>query len=405
MTESDEAAPSRARVALRASAFFTLSFVMSANGNVLPQQFFQRHAPAQKPLWLAACLLLGTASATLAVWRARRGRTTRAPMLLTLLATLLAEGALFALRHPLAYVGLNAVAQFGANTLTNHVDLAASARAGASRRRLHDAVSNLARLAGILTAPWFFTRHYADRAAVGASLAGAGALGALAVALTFSREAHGEARAGATADAPSTPLSTRDRVLAAYAVALYVSLYLFAANVLYLLRDVVHLADAEQRGGATISLVFLGALVTNALASALRARRARNRLSLAALAAPVLVLAGSAAALLAGVVHSFAPVVAGSLALGLSYGFFLAEVREWCSRGARDEGKTSLLTLFNNMTNLSSLAAFGAMLALALIARQLGRPFFGPLIVIVGALPTLALAALLTRARRDTAGP
>jgi hypothetical protein len=236
---------------------------------------------------------------------------------------------------------------------------------------------------------------------VGASLLGAGALGAFAVALTFSREA----RSDASPDAPATPLSPRDRVLAAYAVSRYVSLYLFAANVLYLLRDVVRLADAEQRGGATISLVFLGALVTNALASGLRARRPRATLSLAALAAPVLVLAGSAAALLAGVVHSFALVVAGSLALGLSYGFFLAEVREWCSRGARDEGKTSLLTLFNNMTNLSSLAAFGAMLALALIARQLGRPFFGPLIVIVGALPTLALAALLTRARRDAATP
>lgn len=402
MTTPDEA-PSRARVALRASAFFTLSFVMSANGNVLPQQFFQRHAPAQKPLWLAACLLLGTAAATLAVWRARRGRATRAPMLLTLGVTLLAEGGLFALAQPLAYVALNTVAQFGANTLTNHVDLAASARAGASRRRLHDAVSNLARLLGILTAPWFFTRHYADRAAVAASLVGAGALGALAVALTFSREAPGGATAGARSDAPAAPLSARDRVLAAYAVSLYISLYLFAANVLYLLRDVVRLADAERRGGATISLVFLGALVTNAMSSTMRARRARSSISTVALAAPVLVLAASALALRAGVVHHYALVVAGSLALGLSYGFFLAEVREWCSRGARDEGKTALLTLFNNLTNLSSLAAFGTMLALALAARQLGRPFFGPLIAIIGALPVLALAALLASSRRGEA--
>lgn len=402
MTTPDET-PSRARVALRASAFFTLSFVMSANGNVLPQQFFQRHAPAQKPLWLAACLLLGTASATLAVWRARRGRATRAPMLLTLGVTLLAEGALFALRQPLAYVALNAVAQFGANSLTNHVDLAASARAGAARRGLHDAVSNLARLLGILTAPWFFTRHYVDRTAVAGSLAGAGALGALAIALTFSREAQRGAVTAASPEAPTVPLSARDRVLAGYAVALYVSLYLFAANVLYLLRDVVRLADAEQRGGATISLVFLGALVTNAMSSAMRARRARSSLSTAALAAPVLVLAASALALRAGVVHDFSVVVAGSLALGLSYGLFLAEVREWCSRGARDEGKTALLTLFNNMTNLSSLAAFGTMLTLALAARQLGRPFFGPLIAIVGALPVLALAALLISSRRGEA--
>jgi hypothetical protein len=161
MPDAPEAIPSRPRVALRATAFFTLSFVMSANGNVLPQQFFQRHTPTQKALWLASCLLLGTATATLAVWRARRGRATRGPMLLTLGATLLAEAALFTLRHPVAYLILNAVAVFGANTLTNQVDLTASARAGAVRRGLHDAASNLARLLGILTAPWFFTRHVA----------------------------------------------------------------------------------------------------------------------------------------------------------------------------------------------------------------------------------------------------
>jgi hypothetical protein len=55
------------------------------------------------------------------------------------------------------------------------------------------------------------------------------------------------------------------------------------------------------------------------------------------------------------VVHDPGPVLAGSVVLGLSYGFFLAEVREWCSRGAREEGKTALLTLFNNLTNLNLL--------------------------------------------------
>lgn len=399
MTTPDEA-PSRARVALRASAFFTLSFVMSANGNVLPQQFFQRHAPAQKSLWLAACLLLGTLTATTAVWRARRGRATRAQMLLTLGVTLLAEAALFSLRDPLAYVFLNAAAVYGANTLTNHADLTASARAGPARRGLHDAVSNVSRLLGILTAPWFFTRHYAHREALLAALLGAGLLGLVAVGATFSDLPPGDPATTGDAAAPAVSLSPRDRLLAGYALALYVSLYLFAANVLYLLRDVVRLADAEQRGGATISVVFLGALVTNALSGAARARRPRPALSMAALAAPAGVLTLAAAALRAGLVRDAGAVLAGSAALGLSYGFFLAEVREWCSRGARDEGKTTLLTLFNNMTNLSSLVAFGTMLVLALAARQLGRPVFGPLLGLIGLLPALALVALAAASRR-----
>jgi hypothetical protein len=398
MPDAPEALPSRPRVALRATAFFTLSFVMSANGNVLPQQFFQRHTPTQKALWLASCLLLGTVTATVAVWRARRGRATRGPMLLTLGATLLAEAALFTLGHPVAYLVLNAVAVFGANTLTNHVDLTASARAGAARRGLHDAASNLARLVGILTAPWFFTRHVAPSRAVFAALLGAGALGALAVGVTFSSIPHGEGRA--SEGASRVALSSRDRLLAGYALALYVSLYLLAANILYLLRDAVRLPDAEQRGGVTISLVFLSALTTNALAAWMRARQGRVDLSPASMAAPAVVLVGSAGALLAGVVHDPGPVLAGSVVLGLSYGFFLAEVREWCSRGAREEGKTALLTLFNNMTNLSSLVAFATMLLLAVAARQIGRPVFGLLLGIIGLLPAMALTALWRATRR-----
>jgi hypothetical protein len=375
MPDAPEAPPSRPRVALRATAFFTLSFVMSANGNVLPQQFFQRHTPTQKALWLASCLLLGTVTATVAVWRARRGRATRGPMLLTLGATLLAEAALFTLDHPVAYLVLNAVAVFGANTL-----------------------SNLARLVGILTAPWFFTRHVAPSRTVFAAILGAGALGALAVGVTFSSIPHGEGRA--SDGASRVALSPRDRLLAGYALALYVSLYLLAANILYLLRDVVRLPDAEQRGGVTISLVFLSALTTNALAAWLRARQRRVDLSPASMAAPAFVLVGSAGALLAGVVHDPGPVLAGSVVLGLSYGFFLAEVREWCSRGAREEGKTALLTLFNNMTNLSSLVAFATMLLLAVAARQIGRPVFGLLLGIIGLLPAMALTALWRATRR-----
>ena len=322
MPDAPEAIPSSPRVALRATAFFTLSFVMSANGNVLPQQFFQRHTPTQKALWLASCLLLGMATATLAVWRARRGRATRGPMLLTLGATLLAEAALFTLRHPVAYLILNAVAVFGANTLTNQVDLTASARAGAVRRGLHDAASNLARLLGILTAPWFFTRHVAPSRSVFLALLGAGALGALAVGVTFSSRPHGEGRAWDEAGASRVALSPRDRLLAGYALALYVSLYLLAANILYLLRDVVRLPDAEQRGGVTISLVFLSALTTNALAAWLRARRWRVDLSPTSMPAPAFVPGGSAGAPPAGVVHDPVPVLRARPVPRVWVGFF-----------------------------------------------------------------------------------
>ena len=57
-----------------AAAMWVLSFVMSSNGNVLPQLYFQRNAPGQKLAWLAGSLLCATV-ASLAGVLASRGRS------------------------------------------------------------------------------------------------------------------------------------------------------------------------------------------------------------------------------------------------------------------------------------------------------------------------------------------
>lgn len=389
-----------ARIVLHASSLLVLSFLMSANGTVLPQLFYQRHHEGQKVLLLALCLFTATLFATSGVLASRRGGLRRGPALAAVVATLAAESALFVVTSAVAYAALNAVAQLGANFLMNHLDQAATARAGAGGRRLADAVGNAARLVGMLAAPAFFTAFHARPGAL---------VGALAVGLTLttasvvsalsrpSRSPSTQRRAPGVEATATTPLPRADRLLFAYVVTIYVALYLFAANMIYLLRDVARIASAERRGGLVIVVVFAGALVSGAVYQA--AAGSSRDLRVGALGAPVVPLALAAAALFARAVPSFEAVIAGAVIVGASYGVFLAEVRDRASRG----GDPRLLTLFNNVGNLSALGAAAAMAMIAATARS--GPVYPRLLALIGGLPIAALpllfAARSPRVRRS----
>ncbi|HVH41316.1 MAG TPA: hypothetical protein VM925_03205 [Labilithrix sp.] len=380
----------KARVILGASAFFVTSFLMSGNGNVLPQLFFQRFYPDRKVVLLAACLFVGTCGGIAGVLVSRRTELGRTRALVIVLATLGAEAALFFLRDALTYVALNAVAQFGANYLTNQVDHAAVTRGAPEHRRLYDGASNVARLFGILAAPAFFTRFVGQTipvlailtAATGIALASAGSVATLPA-----RQAV--TGVDVTAGKPLRALEPADRLLFGYAAGVYVALYLFAANLIYLLRDVLHVEDAVRRGGTAIVVVFFSALVANALAASLRGTSEPRR---PALAAPVGVLAVAAAVMLRGETLPFAVVLGGCAVVGTTYGVFLAEVRDHASRGARDHGKIELLTLFNNLGNVSSLIAFGVMVVLAATLHGSGTHRW--VLGIIGILPVAVLPLL-----------
>ena len=379
---SEGASP--ARVGLHASSLLVLSFLMSANGTVLPQLFYQRHHEGQKVLLLALCLFTATLFATSGVLASRRGGLRRGPALAAVVATLAAESALFVVTSAVAYAALNALAQLGANFLMNHLDQAATARAGAGGRRLADAVGNAARLLGMLAAPAFFTAFHARPGALVGALATGLALTTASVVSALSRPTL--RRAPGVEAAPTTPLPRADRLLFAYVVTIYVALYLFAANMIYLLGDVARIASAERRGGLVIVVVFAGALVSGAAYQA--AVGPSRDLRVSALGAPVIPLALAAAALFARAVPSFEAVIAGAVIVGASYGVFLAEVRDRASRG----GDPRLLTLFNNVGNLSALGAAAAMAMIAATARS--GPVYARLLALIGGLPIAALPLL-----------
>lgn len=384
------------RVALRASGFLVTSLLMSANGNVLPQLFFQRFHAERKLLLLAACLFLGTSAGIVGVLASRRGELRRSNAVAVVILTIGAEATLFLLRDALAYVAVNALAQFGANYLTNQIDRAATSR-GDSDRRLYDGVSNGARLLGILAAPAFFTR-FVGQAAPTFVVLGLAATIALASALSLAAPEAGRAPTGGSSAAAA--LARSDRLLFGYAASVYVALYLFAANLIYLLRDVVRLQDAVRRGGTAIVVVFASALLANALYAAVRGTGRPRR---SALAAPVPMLAVAAAILLCGVAVPPPAIFAACAIIGATYGVFLAEIRDHASRGARESGKTELISAFNNLSNVSSLVAFGVMALLATLLRHSPNGTHGWVLGIIGVLPLAAVPLLLSATERNEA--
>jgi hypothetical protein len=376
---------SRATLALSAASLFFLSFLMSGSANVLPQLFYQSFYPQHKALLVALTLFLSTVSALIGV-AASKGRSKGlAGVLLGLAIATGAALTLLSTQQAVLYILLISVIQFSDNYLLNQVDHAAVARTTVQTRGFNDVMGNIFRLLGMLAAPAFFTSFIGNRTillGVVAALGLIAGIGAIALFRTDSAEA------AATFHDTSRPLDRADRLLFGYAVSVYVALYLFAANMIYLLRDLLQMADAELRGGRAIVVVFIAAAVVNGAAGGLRRPRRQKSLPAAALGAPAL-----------------APIFAlPSLQRsgGGTYGLFLLELRGYVSWGAREEGKTLLLTRFNNMANVSAALAFGLMIALAIAKSQATGSLYIWTLGLIGGIPATGLF-LFWSARRALA--
>lgn len=386
---------SRSALLPGAFALFFLSFVMSGNGNAVPQLFFQRYYAEQKTLLLAAGLLASTAAGTLAVVLSRRARSARTATAFLMLGTLCGLVALLTLREAALFIAALVLVQFAANYLTHQIDCTAVERAG-SLRRFNDTACMIGRLCGMLSAPAFFTAVFDKKALALVSVLTAGFLAAWgAVHLLRVRPvAH---TTGADPAAGTQTADRADRLLFIYAVSVYVSLYLFAANMIYLLRDLLHIPHPETRGGTAIVFVFVSALLSNALLAALRGRSAeQNRRTIPAgmLAIPAVALTAFGGAIALGFRPEFLIFSVGSAIVGAAYGAFLWELRDYCTQAARRHGKSVLLSWFNNMANVSSLIAFCLMLAFAATRAKSPDSYFVLVMWAVAALPAAGLGSL-----------
>ena len=264
---------SRSALTLFALTFFELTLLQSALGTVLPQLFFQRAYPDRKVFLLAICLLTGTVASILGVAASNavhgRGRWAVLGLGLTSASFL----ALFHVQDLVPYIALTAVVRFGLNYLINRFDHASVVRAGAAGRDFNDRLANIARLLGHLSAPLFFATFY-DAERVIVVVVGCATIAALVSAtrlLAGIPAATDETPKEAAPGSRAVPLSLRDRLYFGYAMTVQASMYLFAANLIYLARDVLHIPSPERAGSSLIVIVFFSSLVV--IAGAPVARR------------------------------------------------------------------------------------------------------------------------------------
>lgn len=383
---------SRIALTLSAASLFFLSFLMSGTANVLPQLFYQRYYPEHKILLLAVTLFASTIAALSGVAVSRRKPLSRSAMIAGLTLAVGASMAMVLVRLGSLYLPLICVLQFADNLLLNQLDHAAVARVSATDRPFNDVLGNIARLLGMVSAPAFLTSFFGVPKVVIPVLA---VLGVIACMGAFAIFRFPAGKHAAMDDRVSTPLDRADRLLFVYAISVYIALYLFAANMIYLLGDLLRMSDPDLRGARAIVTVFVAAAVTNAAVGALRGRASSARsIRLFALGAPALVLMLAAGGLVAGIRPSFSLFLVCSGMVGGSYGLFLLELRGYVSRGVREDGKTLLLTRFNNMANVSAFIAFGLMIALAVAKSQAAGMLYIWTLTLIGGLPAAGLFLL-----------
>jgi MFS family permease len=389
--------PTRSALAMGAFVLFFMSFLMSGTTNPLPQVFFQRHYPEQKTFLLSVALLSSTVAAVAGVLISRRTRARRVAATVCIGTTAALAVAMLSANSATLFIACLVFVQFADNFIVNQIDHAAAARSG-GLRSFNDGAGNAARLFGMLSAPAFFTVFSSlamlERIVV-AILGVAAMAGCLQLFLL-----QPEAQSTAAASTEDSEPDRADWLVFGFAIALYASLYLLAANLIYLFHDVFHIPGAETRGGIAVVVVFLAALLANGAVMAFRRSTAGldgRDLRTAALALPALALMILAGIVLAGFQASYTICLTACVTVGALYGVFLQEIRAYSSSAAT-RGKTALLTWFNNMANVSSLFAFGLMLAMASRRSDDTRVYYTWLMSAIGALPAVGLVLLFSAA-------
>ena len=379
-----------------AFAIFFLAFVISGNNNVVPQLFFQRFYPHQKTLLLSISLLLATVAATAAVALSKRFRLSTIHLILVMLTMVGATLILYFTREGPLFIAVMVVVQFAVLYLTNLLDYASVARAGTSRG-FNDGAGVLARLAGTLGAPLFFPAFYDEKAI---ALLCAGLLGLLATvgaAMLLLMPVLQESVEATAGNAEKSP-DRADQMFFAFAASVYVSLMLFGANMIYLLKDRLHIARAETRGGMVIAAMFVCAIIFNSLFAVLHRGRTgvrQREVRIASLTPPAVLLGIFGVIIGLGAPLTYEIFLTGACILGATYGVFVWEVRDYTSRGAQHEGKSALLSWFNNIGNISALIAFALMVTFAIHRAKAPAAYYLEITSAISCTPLLGFLLLI----------
>ncbi len=384
-------------IAARNISLLFLSFVTSGLLNVAAQAFFARTAPADKEVWLATTLLLGTLASIAGVRAALRwgfGAHPGAGAAALLTFVTLLVGLSFSVSSLPLYLLLHLLIRGSANFAGQELDRRAAALAGPGDRRKNDRVGTALRFGGMWLGPLWFGLSPEGGVGMGLGLAVLGAL-SLGSAWAVAKAPASEAAETGESVEPVEPFNTGERGLVGAAVVIYAAYFLLASNIVYALSDLHHREDAAAFGGLLVTTAYGAAIATTVAAGPFL----RGGLGLRwMLPAPALMV-GVGLSISSPLATQPAVVLPVTALLGAAFASFQLAFREHVSREAA-RGRSAWIGAFNNLGNNSALLGFGLMFLLVGVGRLLGLRYGLLLASGVGALGLIGLssAALTTRA-------
>lgn len=400
----DAGARSTSRVLLRNFVLLPLSFAGAGLGNVVPQLHLARLVPQDKERLLALCLWGGAAASIAGVLVAQRLVKGHSLHVLAAAVALClgAVAGMAEIPEAAAFVGAYFALRFALNLLTQLCDRRIVLAGGEADRRLSDAANLAYRFAGMMSGSLFFALFFTAREVTAGTLALLAALSLVSV-LSLPNTTPIPESLPLAAVKPTSPPSAAARLVVVAAALAYATLYLFGANLTYLLGDLLHLSEPAKRAGFLLLVVYAFSVLGAALVPAWRRWRPppTDRLDGGAFLISGATIAGGTLLLVFVEAPGTALLVGVSAALGLAHALFLLETRSFATRAAL-RGDTALVGAFNNVGNAGALAGFGLMGLLSLVAAS--RRFHLSLLVLIAALAALSALAGWLAGRIDRRG-
>ncbi|MCL6454604.1 MAG: hypothetical protein K6T78_13445 [Alicyclobacillus sp.] len=390
-----------------ALVYFARSLVFNGLENIVPQAFLLRWAGGNRDELLMSCLVASSLSAIAGALLSRRvgrfldasSRGTRNILLLVLWVGL--SGCwmgMFAVRRYLDFLVLTCVVAASVELVFNVMDNRyVQAQSGAALDG-HLSRATVAQMMAITVGPFYYALFQGFR--VNAGVVTALCIGLVVTVLTtYSplRHDRGPGGVGSLNRNWTRPnLRRSDALFLIFSCAMFSSSVVMASNCIYILREFYRVDNAVQLGGMAIGCSSVCGIFAIALYRFAPIRRARTNPSPAAVLRAGFFVATlylfAVVMLLVKVVPAYGYFLTLACLAGCAYGLFQLTTRQYASSRIAHAGSEHVLTWFNLLQSVASLAGFLTGLVVSLLSAWLDASYA---VMVIGTMALYVLLALM----------
>lgn len=404
---------------MKSFIYFYRTFWSTGIQNVLPQLFILGNESLRSSELLPVCLLLASLSSIAGIAFSKRlsglfhamrpaARTAAGIGLAALTGAGLA--AMFLAEVWAVFLSAAAVVSGLLELSFNMLDHRYVDRLTEPEVRAHARSVTIVQLVAVTAAPFYFA-FTAELLWLQLLLAATGSVMLAVVMLRFGEPMKEEntpasAQVSKRTSAASSRLHVRDLAFLVYALAVYAAVFIFSAHLIFILHDYYGMEGASWKGGLLLgigNLVAVGAVLGfNRMRSFSGGHAKLKGNAAGSTGMPIVAHVSVSASLLASSVllygkwwSSFAFILLLACLVGGAFGIFQLLSREYASQRAAGDGAGIVLTIYNNLKNIASLAGFGTALLLASASSRMHADYVGLVMAAVIACMAAACAMLV----------